>query len=309
MTNPHLPAGVTVWERGWLSANNVLLEGPDNRALVDSGYSTHAAQTVALVTNSLGPKPLDLLVNTHLHSDHCGGNHALQARYPHLQTWIPPGQAGAVAAWDTQRLSYAATGQQCPPFTHNGLLQPGHTVWLGQHPWDVHAAPGHDPDAVLLHQPGHGVLVSGDALWDNGFGVVFPELDGEGAFEAVGATLDLIASLNVHTVIPGHGPVFGGGPERVAQALARARSRLDRFVQNPQQHDRYAAKVLLKFKLQEFQRVAATDLASWAGQTPLLTNLHRRAGGGSLALWLQALLQELANGGALVLDGGWVVDR
>ena len=35
-----------------------------------------------------------------------------------------------------------------------------------------------------------GVLMSGDALWEDGFGVVFPELDGTTAFADVGAVLD-----------------------------------------------------------------------------------------------------------------------
>ena len=49
-----LPSGVTVFERGWLSANNILLLGGAGATLVDSGYCTHAAQTVALVESALG---------------------------------------------------------------------------------------------------------------------------------------------------------------------------------------------------------------------------------------------------------------
>jgi len=86
-----LPAGVQVFERGWLSSNNVLLCDDDAATLVDSGYATHASQTLALVEHALGARPLDQLVNTHLHSDHCGGNAALQARYAALHTRIPRG--------------------------------------------------------------------------------------------------------------------------------------------------------------------------------------------------------------------------
>ena len=74
MTISALPAGVSVFERGWLSANNILLrpthggEGPT--ALIDTGYCTYATQTVALVEQALGTQPLDLVLNTHLHSDH-----------------------------------------------------------------------------------------------------------------------------------------------------------------------------------------------------------------------------------------------
>ena len=35
----------------------------------------------------------------------------------------------------------------------------------------------HDPESIVLYQPGLRVLISADALWENGFGVVFPELE------------------------------------------------------------------------------------------------------------------------------------
>ena len=47
--HPTFPPGVTVFERGWLSSNNILLEGEAGNALIDSGYGAHAAQTLALV--------------------------------------------------------------------------------------------------------------------------------------------------------------------------------------------------------------------------------------------------------------------
>ena len=71
--------GLQVFERGWLSANNILLTDADSSTLIDSGYVTHQDQTLLLLQNALGTKPLDRLVNTHLHSDHCGGNATLQA--------------------------------------------------------------------------------------------------------------------------------------------------------------------------------------------------------------------------------------
>jgi glyoxylase-like metal-dependent hydrolase (beta-lactamase superfamily II) len=111
-----LPAGVTVLERGWLSSNNVILRGRFGNAIVDSGYWTHSAQTVKLVSRSVRDSPVTTLVNTHLHSDHCGGNAALRARWPELRTLIPPGLAASVRTWDPVALTYAPTGQECPRF-------------------------------------------------------------------------------------------------------------------------------------------------------------------------------------------------
>ena len=71
-----------------MSSNMVLFAGRDATALVDSGYLTHADTTLALVRHALAGRPLDALYNTHLHSDHCGGNATLQRAWgwPHPAT-------------------------------------------------------------------------------------------------------------------------------------------------------------------------------------------------------------------------------
>ena len=295
-----LPAGITVLERGWLSSNNILVQGVQGTALIDSGYCSHSAQTQALVQTALAGRPLDLLLNTHLHSDHCGGNATLQALYPQMQTLIPPGQACEVAIWNTEALGYAATGQSCPRFQWDATLQPGQTLRLGDLLWQVHAAPGHDTHSVILFEPESRLLVSADALWERGFGVVFPELAGDEGFEAVGQTLDLIASLQPATVIPGHGAPFSD----VAAALARARSRLQGFVGDPQRHLQHAAKVLLKFKLLEWQTIGLAEMLAWTRTTPYLCSLLARLYPAlDLQQAIEALAQELVHSGAATLQG------
>ena len=292
---PRLPDGIHLLERGWLSSNNILICGSAQCALIDSGYATHAGQTLALVQAALDGRTLDVLVNTHLHSDHCGGNAALQACYPELHTWIPPGQAPYVTAWDPYALSYTPTGQICAPFTFSAALQPHTGIALGDQMWEIHAAPGHDPSSVILFEPRSRLLLSADALWENGFGVVFPELDGDDAFAEVGRTLDLIESLDPKTVIPGHGPAFTDVPD----ALARARKRLSSFMKNPAKHTRYAAKVLIKFKLLEVQTLSFDALLAWATATDLVAHLHQ--GDSShvrFEAWIDKLVTELVRSGA-----------
>ncbi|WP_137860727.1 MBL fold metallo-hydrolase [Variovorax sp. 3P27G3] len=267
-----LPANVVVLERGWLSSNNVLFVGKEETAIVDTGYATHADQTVALVESVLGRLPLDRILNTHLHSDHCGGNAALQARYPSARTDIPPGEAAFVQSWDQQGLSFLATGQTCPRFGFTGLLQPGTEQLLGDRPWQVHAAPGHDPHSVILFDAEARTLISADALWENGFGIAFPELAGEPSFEDVGATLDLIAGLAPRRVIPGHGSVFDG----VDKALSVAYRRLDGLQRDPVKHARHAIKVLMKFKLLEVQSISVADWDAWLQGTAYLNSIRAR---------------------------------
>ena len=297
---PTLPPEITVFERGWLSANNILFLGRESTAVVDTGYCSHADQTVALLDAALAGRPLDRVLNTHLHSDHCGGNAALQRAWSAAQTLIPPGQAAWVRDWDPYRLSYTPTGQECPRFRLDGVLQPGSAIELGDRSWQVHAAPGHDPHSVVLFEPGQALLISADALWENGFGVVFPELEGEDAFDAVGATLDLIERLAPRVVIPGHGPVFGDAP----RALAVARKRLAGYQQEPRKHALYAAKVLLKYKLLEWQQIAWPQLLAWTEATPYFGMLHaRHFADQPRGDWLRGLADDLVRSGAAVREG------
>jgi glyoxylase-like metal-dependent hydrolase (beta-lactamase superfamily II) len=301
-----LPSGVIVFERGWLSANNVLLIGKGPTALVDSGYCTHSAQTVGLVQGALQGRRLEWLLNTHLHSDHCGGNAALQAAFPDLQTRVPAAQFDAVRRWDPVALTYEPTGQLCPMFQASGVLRPGEAVQLGDCDWEVHGAPGHDPHSIVLFEPASRTLISADALWSNGFGVVFPELEGETGFDEVGRTLDVIEHLRPATVIPGHGPVFTDVPS----ALAQARRRLDGFLQNPVRHAKHAARVLVKFKLLERQQIAAQALIAWITSTRYFQTIHGNwFGEEPINLWAEGLIDDLVRSNAAVLAHGVVVDK
>lgn len=304
-----LPCGMTVLERGWLSANNIVFAADpadpqdDGAAVVDTGYVSHADQTVLLVEQTLAGQPLARILNTHLHSDHCGGNAALQARWPQARTYVAPGQAEFVRHWNPEALSYTPTGQECPPFALTGVLQPGASVRLAGRDWQIHAAPGHDPHSIILFEPASRTLISADALWENGFGVVFPEIEGLQAFEEVAATLDVIEALAPLTIVPGHGGVFTG----VAAALDTARRRLDGFVRAPERHALYAAKVLLKYRLLDWQRVRTTELLAWLDATPYFGMLHTGYFSHETAEhWSRTLVDALVQSGAAQREGEWV---
>lgn len=305
MIDDGLPAGLLVFERGWLSSNNILFRGTEFNAVVDSGYTTHAEQTVDLVETALQGRSLDILLNTHLHSDHCGGNSALQAAYPELQTLIPPGQAHLVSHWDPVALTYVPTGQSCPQFRFTDLLNPGGEIELSDRTWHVHAAPGHDPDSIILFEPQSRILISADALWESGFGVIFPELEGDSAFDEVAATFDLIESLDPRMVIPGHGPLFDYRP----QILASARQRLNAFVSNPSRHAHHAAKVLLKFKLLEQQQILYVDFLDWARRTSYLQQI-RDAFFAFVPFedWVGQLIAELEHSAVARRDGDLILN-
>jgi len=298
-----LPPSMRVFERGWLSSNNILFSGRDETTLVDSGYVTHAPQTLALVEHALNGRRLDRIVNTHLHSDHCGGNAALRMAWD-CRIAIPAAEADKVRDWDEVALSYRATGQQCARFSFDELISPGDVLTMGDLQWQALAAPGHDPHALLLWCAREGILISGDALWQNGFGVIFPELAGEPGFDDVRATLELIAALGAQVVIPGHGAPFTD----VEAALQRAHGRLDYLSADPVRNAENGIKVLLKFLLLERRRIAVAEIERLFGTLPLLVCARERflpRAPAELAQWAAKALEKA---GAARVEGGWLVD-
>ena len=299
---PRLPPSMRFVERDWLSANGVLFDDGRRTALVDTGYDKHKALTLALVRRALGERPLDLVVNTHLHSDHCGGNAALQAAWG-ARTLIPEASADAVRAWD-ERLTYASTGQRCERFGFDGTLQDGASVELGGLSWRVIAAPGHDPDSVILHCEAERILISADALWANGFGIVFPELEGESGFAEQRAILERIDGLAVSLVLPGHGPMFTD----VRGALRTARQRLERLAADPANNARYAAKALLKYLLLDRERIPLEEVPELMRGVRVTMEANRRY----LRMSVEALsdwtVGELARAGAARIEDGMLVN-
>ena len=269
-----LPPGIDIFERGWLSANNIFLFGNDDVSLVDTGYCAHQQMTVDLVSNALkqhGLKTLNKVVNTHLHSDHCGGNAALSTEF-HCEIWIPEAEAIAVQGWNQNLLSFQQLGQECPRFTLHDLLVPGKEIDLGPYRWQILAAPGHDNHSIMLYQEQYQILISADALWEEGFGVVFPELWGEGGFEEVAQTLELIEGLSVALVIPGHGKPFTD----VQKSIETAKSRLDYLSSDVERNARHGAKVLLKYKLLEWRSQEISRVNQWIAGTPALESIRQQ---------------------------------
>jgi len=300
-----LPESIQVIERGWLSANNVVLHQRGEAVVVDSGYGAHAAQTVALVERAVAGKRLARLVNTHCHSDHMGGNAAIQRKFG-CRTSIPEGEAPLIDRWDDQALLLAIADQRAERFRYDDTFRDGDALQMGGLEWRVIAAPGHDTHAVMFHSPEARVLISGDALWENGFGVVFPQLFGrDTALAETRATLEAIARLEVDTVIPGHGRPFGG----TGAALERAFYRLEGYEEDITRLARHCAKVMLSFSLLEKRSMPLAELPAYVARVPILAELNSRYLGMRPAEMAEWLVNELERAGAAGREDGLLVAR
>jgi glyoxylase-like metal-dependent hydrolase (beta-lactamase superfamily II) len=152
---------VTWQQRPFPDANLLLLPG-GKPTLVDSGFVGHAGQTADWVHAHTGQ--LSLVVNTHWHADHVGGNGTLQARGAGIAASVA--DADAVARRDPGCCQAEYLDQSVTPYTVDERLHDGQIVQLGDAEWQVICTPGHTPGHLSLWQPDERLLIVGDALSD-----------------------------------------------------------------------------------------------------------------------------------------------
>lgn len=298
-----LPPGVQVFERGWLSANNVLLTDGAGATLIDSGYLSHAVQTVALVREALAGRPLTRLVNTHSHSDHIGGNAAVQRAFA-CRIMVPAGMARAVAEWDEDALLLTTAAQAGERFGHDEVLAAGDCFEAAGLAWQACAAPGHDMDALVYYNPERRLLISGDALWRDGFGILFADVlgTGDGLGEAR-RTLEALGRLAVDVVIPGHGAPF----VEFDDALERAFARLAAFEADGARIARNAIRACMSFTLLDVRRMMLDALPGHLATTPLYREANARFLGLSPEALADWLIAELERAGVARREGDSLV--
>jgi glyoxylase-like metal-dependent hydrolase (beta-lactamase superfamily II) len=303
-TAPALPEQIHVFVRDWLSSNNILLKSREGHVLIDSGYVRHARLTVALLATpqGLGDAPLARLVNTHCHSDHVGGNAAIKERYG-CPIALPEAEAPLIDAWDEDSLLLAYADQRIERFSYDEVIRPGETRVWGDLEWQALAAPGHDMRALVFFNPEHRILVSGDALWANGYGFVMPREIDPHALPAARATLEMLAALDVRMVIPGHGEPFAD----VGAALERAFARTAAFEADSLRVARHALKVVLTFALLDRRRLPLSGMSDYVGRVGIYRDFNARffrLPPGELAEWL---VDELEKARAARRENGWLV--
>ncbi len=298
-----LPDSVRVVVRGWLNCNQVLLRSPGGHVLVDSGYSACAQETLARLRDPavLGGEPLAALVNTHCHSDHIGGNAAIVRAYGCPVT-IPRDEVPTIDDWAIQERWNAYVDQYAEPFAYQATIAAGESFRGAGREWQAYAAPGHDMEGLLFFDPVDRILISGDALWENGLGFVWAHEPPNPFVDAALEALATIERLAPRVVIPGHGAPFTD----VAGALVRARSRMAAFADDPRRTARHMMKVMFVFSLLHRGGIAVADADAYVAGVPCYRDLDERFLGEGLGGLGQRLVADLVKAGAMAVESGWV---
>ncbi len=301
-----LPDTIRFIERDWLAANHVMFRDSDAATLVDTGYGKFNDVTLEKVGDVLsdwGDLPLERIINTHIHSDHIGGNAALQRAHPGCSITIPLDEQPALVNWDApdQMLSYA--DQEAERFAWDAVIAAGETVSLGGEAWEAIATPGHDMGSLVLYSPKLRVLISADALWENGFGFVVPRAIDPRPLAAQRATFKRLAELDVALVIPGHGPMFTD----FSGALKRASDKLEAFAADDMRIVRNVVKGMFIYSLMWREQMLLADLPNYVNRIGVHRDYNAQFFKMSDEAFADWLVAEALRAGKARVDGGRLI--
>jgi glyoxylase-like metal-dependent hydrolase (beta-lactamase superfamily II) len=268
---PQRAPNIKVLVRGWLNCNQIVINGETDNVVIDAGYHSHAPATIAMLNEPeiSEHKKYSRLINTHCHSDHMGGNAALQ-RALACTIAVPIGEAAGVRPWSRQSFWLDYADQYAEPFDYDSTIAPDEVLHLGGFAWRAVAAPGHDMGALMFYCAELKLLISGDALWQNGLGAITPKHGVNPGVEAALATLQTIRELELEVVIPGHGQPFTD----VYDAIARAESRLRAYQAEPKKCARNFLKSIFTFHLLEVGSMALDQLPNYFARVPCYVDIN-----------------------------------
>lgn len=173
--------------------------------IVDTGTGQNINYILSSLKNAnYDPNNLSLIVNTHNHYDHIGGNVCFD-----LKVAMHQKDAKALEEGDEKTTGASMFGKSLSKMKVDVKLHEGDKI----HDFEVLHTPGHTIGGICLYNGE--ILISGDTVFaDGGFGRV----DLGGNMDSMRKSLKRLSELEIEYLLPGHGPCTSDGSMHVKMA-------------------------------------------------------------------------------------------
>jgi hydroxyacylglutathione hydrolase len=213
-------------ERGYLNSNHFVYRSKQP-VLVDTGYISDFDITEHLIKEiGVNLAQTRLIINTHTHCDHIGGNRIIQDRSGCDIALHKVGKY-SMDTRDNWATWWRYFSQEADFFTCTTALDDEDVVPIGSHEFQVIHTPGHASDGIVLYNRKTKVLISGDALWEDDIPTITMRVEGSTCLFDLLDSLEKLESLDVATVYPGHGRPFTDFKGAILKSKRKARDFLN----------------------------------------------------------------------------------
>jgi hydroxyacylglutathione hydrolase len=212
-------------ERGYLNANHFVYR-TKSPILIDTGYISGFRETERLIAElGVNLSDVSLIINTHTHCDHIGGNRKIQQRSGCNIALHTIGKIFIDTRddWSTWWRYYH---QEADFFDCTTALADGDILAVGPHEFEVIHTPGHASDGIVLYNRREKILISSDTLWENDMAVMTLRVEGGTALFHMRESLQKLEPLDVQRVCPGHGQPFGD----MKMAIMKSKERIEKYL-------------------------------------------------------------------------------
>ncbi|MGA3024924.1 MAG: MBL fold metallo-hydrolase [Bryobacteraceae bacterium] len=197
--------------------NIAILQAEDGLLLIDSGFP-QTAEAVDNRARSVGPPNIRVLINTHFHFDHVGGNERLGREgvriiaHENVLKRLSTPQKNVFL--NREFPAMAPEGRPAETFSSGGELRHGSERVLYRH-----VPPAHTDGDSTIHFQNNNIYHAGDLLFNG----MYPFIDysAGGSIEGMVAAADqIIDAVDGKTqIIPGHGPMAVRDDVRAFRAM------------------------------------------------------------------------------------------
>lgn len=191
--------------------NSSFVVGDRSVAVIDTQVNLPTAQELLKAVRSVTDKPIEYVINTHYHWDHTNGNQLFKDQGAKVISSKLTKEFMIVRA-PRQKEFLAGRGFELgnDPLLPEITFEGEYAIDLGNMPLRFFfAGPAETDDAIAVHVPNEGVLMSGDTVMTGSFPIFGQPVWDEGlqGDDQWMDTIRKLTALKPRHIIPGHGPL------------------------------------------------------------------------------------------------------
>jgi hydroxyacylglutathione hydrolase len=281
------------WQRPYPSANTLLIED-EKPVLIDSGYGRDVPTLLRwLQRGPVAPEQFWLLINTHYHSDHVGGNAYLQSHFQ-IQIAAHRWEGQLINNHDPEAWSTRFLRQHVDPYHVDRLLEDGDELVTGKHMLRVMHTPGHTLGHISFYLPEDKLLICGDAVHNDDVAWINPFREGTGALQRAMESLERLSQLDIRLAVSGHGAVI----TQPQEAFERALKRYEQWLHDPEKVGWHACKRIFAYALMLQNGMPRDKVSDYLLSSPWYSDYCRFVFHTELEPFIPVLLKEMLRSGA-----------